>query len=69
MSNNLTRRPIVTRILARPNITHVALKAELLVHEIHVHLRADDLSQADVASLHTLVANALLFLNPDGQIR
>lgn len=69
MSNDLQRRRTITRVLARPTLTHVMLQAELLLHEINTHRIADDMVQADVEALHLLVANALLFLDPDGQVR
>lgn len=69
MTNNLSKHPTVRRVLARPTLTHVMLQAELLLHEINSHRLADDMVQADVEALHLLVANALLFLDPDGQIR
>lgn len=52
----------VTRVLARPNLTHVGLQAELLVAEIDAHRRRNDLTPRDIADLHTMVANCLLFL-------
>lgn len=69
MTNNLSKHPTVTRVLARPTLTHVMLQAELLLHEINAHRLAEDMAQSDVEALHLLVANALLFLDPDGQIR
>lgn len=65
---NQSHRPgTTTRVLARPNLTHVGLQAELLVAEIDAHRRRNDLTPRDIADLHTMVANCLLFLDPIGR--
>lgn len=59
---------VVTRVLARPNLTHVALQIELLLAEVRELDRHSEprkgigLAQQDIDQLHTMVANCLLFL-------
>lgn len=57
---------VVTRVLARPNLTHVALQIELLLAKVRdIDLRGapnPGLTQQDIDQLHTMVANCLLFL-------
>lgn len=60
-------RPV--RLRARVTLSHVALQAELLVHEIHAANRntvAPPLTQEDIDTLHRMVADCLLFLRTEG---
>lgn len=57
-------KPIgVVRVLAPITLDHIALQAEMLVHEIHA-LRQVGLEQRDLNQLHRMVADCLLFISP-----
>lgn len=61
--------PQPIKLEAAINLDHIALQAELLVHEIRAASKDRRLEQRDIDQLHEMVRCCILFLDPSTATR